>query len=161
MSTTGASWFALNAGDYSMWVNHKPRRVCPGNPSKLAWRSSRIWRTPGCGADTWGGGDWNLSATRATLCHARSRIRPAAVHGRFAVRGKQAAELVSRCVVGCTGVECGVLPDIHSAAIGLVRRTFVTKDPWPAMTLATLNSGVDFALRASASVRIHRACANG
>ena len=70
-----------------MWVNHKLRRDCLGNPSKLGGgpqengeprNPSAGARVPSLrrrGAANWDGCDECLSVTRATLCHARSPWR--------------------------------------------------------------------------------------
>ena len=73
-------------GDYSMWVNRKLRRDCPGNPSKLGVEShqengeprpptARARVAPLCRrcAANWDGCGESLSVTWVTLRHARSR----------------------------------------------------------------------------------------
>ena len=70
----------------SGWVNRKLRRDCPATRRRWAWKSLREWRTakthglaksghsPRCCAASWDGSFGNLSATRATLCHAGSGV---------------------------------------------------------------------------------------
>ena len=74
------------SGGHSKRVNRKLRRDCLGNPSKLSMEVLKRTvnpQRPGqewpplcrrCCAAIWDGGGGNLSATLATLCHARSRM---------------------------------------------------------------------------------------